>query len=117
MNTDVHPQSTTPRVGFPLLPGDILIPCSPYQFCLRVDAISPDCEWADPGYVHTTSTRYDIDEQRDPIFKHRDDLHVHLLRYVGHDVFRDFYSQNSYEPRLPMYFRKWKPRRGQLQLF
>jgi len=102
---------------FPLMPGDILIPQSGYySYCLKVDKISPDCEWMEKGFTHVELTRYDLSEDREPVMKGRDSMHLHGLRYVGDGIYRDRYDDHPEKGGPAKLYKLWMPKSGQLNL-
>ena len=104
-----------PLVGI-LNPGDVLIPACGYSYCLRVDKLWPGC--SDDGTQLVECTRYDLSEDRQPVYEHARTLHCCDLYAVTPDVFRENpESQRWRWPHRPEYFRKWKPKTGQLCLF
>ena len=93
--------------------GDILIPHA-LSYCLRIDAIS-DSETC-PGYSNITAHRFDLTEDRQPLFNHGQALHIRRIREVAKDLYRDAFN-DSIPPHHPQYFKKWYPTSGQLELF
>lgn len=58
--------------------GDYLIP-EKYQYSYEVDKISLKGYWPE-GHMHVVCTRWDIDEDRNPVREHRGDGHILILR-------------------------------------
>lgn len=100
-----------------LLDGDILIPRKKFSYCLRVDRVIENAPWVPPGFLHVTCTRFDISESRQPVFENPSKLHIVVVREVAKGIFRDEQREDWGNTGFPVYYRKWKPVRGQLKLF
>jgi len=100
-----------------LLQGDVLIPTRPFSYCLRVDRINHEVEWVASGFLHVVCTRFDLSRDREPVLKNAAHLFIVEIREVAKGVFRSARRADWGNTGLPVYFRKWKPKRGQLTLF
>ena len=105
-----------------LHPGEVLIPVGGYCYCIRVDEIYPvgKRRWNDPPFAtqRVVCTRYDLSDDRTPVYEHPHPLHCRDLYAVTQDIFRECPDkQQRIWPHRPEYFRKWKPKTGQLCLF
>ena len=127
-----------------IFPGDILIPEGCYRYSLQVKKVTPgprplsgspaarkaelsstpetgrlqaqERAWWPEGYLHTVMTRFDLSPDGDPVFENRSDLHIHYLKQIEEGRFQDLYDQD-FGRGAPMFFKRWKPARGQLSLF
>ena len=74
-----------------LKPGDYLIP-EKYQYCYEVEKISLTGWWP-KDHIHVACIRWDIDENRNPVRKHRGNGFIVILKGIGDGLYT---SDNPY---------------------